>query len=120
VDLLPSALDAAPSLDTNELPKPRDRTAIKSPITEGEEITSEIQRALSQLPPTQRKVVVMRTVYGLTLNEISIRLRITEAAVKNHLAAGMAALIPMLDSAPGIGNQDKVVVLHPHVSTTPR
>ena len=75
---------------------------VESSELTAEEITSEVQRALSRLPAIQREVVLMQTVCGLTIGDISVRLRLTDTAVKDHLAAGMAALIPMFDSLPGL------------------
>jgi RNA polymerase sigma-70 factor (sigma-E family) len=59
-------------------------------------------RALSTLPAQQRRAVVLRHWYGLSVRETAEDLHCSEGTVKSHTARGMAALRSMLstDEAP--------------------
>ena len=48
--------------------------------------------ALQQLPPMQRKVVVLRHMLDLSVTETASELGISEGTVKSHTARGLTAL----------------------------
>lgn len=54
--------------------------------------------ALQALPEMQRKVVVLRHLYDLSVRETAEELRISEGTVKSHSSRGMAAMARALDS----------------------
>jgi RNA polymerase sigma-70 factor (sigma-E family) len=55
-------------------------------------------RALGMLPLQQRRAVVLRHWYGLSVRETAADLGCSEGSVKSHTARGMAALRSMLSS----------------------
>jgi len=55
-------------------------------------------RALARLPLQQRRVVVLRHWYGLSVRETAGDLACSEGTVKSHTARGMAALRSMLST----------------------
>lgn len=56
--------------------------------------------ALQQLPPMQRKVVVLRHWLGLSVRETADELGISEGTVKSHSSRGLAAMQASLTPSP--------------------
>ena len=63
-----------------------------------EDDRSELVRALQQLPPMQRKVVVLRHWLDLSVEETSRELGISTGTVKSHTSRGLAALHVLLSA----------------------
>lgn len=81
-------LDAAPS----DVPGPEVR-ALRG------ELQAALERALRELPPIYRDVVVLRDLEGLPAAEVGVALGIGERAVKSRLHRGRAALREALAAA---------------------
>jgi RNA polymerase sigma factor (sigma-70 family) len=60
---------------------------------------SALVAALQQLPPMQRKVVVLRHMLDLSVAQTAEELGISEGTVKSHGSRGLAALEQHLDAA---------------------
>jgi RNA polymerase sigma-70 factor (sigma-E family) len=69
-----------------------------------EEDRSELIQALQQLPPMQRKVVVLRHWLDLSVEQTAGELDISTGTVKSHTSRGLAALHRLLSA----GNVDAV------------
>ncbi len=69
------------------------------------ELREALERAIASLPPSQREVLVLRDVEGLSAKEVGRQLRLTERAVKSRLHRARVALRVMLAPhvAPGAG-----------------
>ena len=59
---------------------------------------STLVEALQQLPPMQRKVVVLRHLLDLSVAETASELGISDGTVKSHTSRGLAALETALQS----------------------
>lgn len=64
---------------------------------------SELLEALRQLPPMQRRTVVLRHLVGLTVEETAAELAISEGTVKSHTSRALAALRVTLAEPVAIG-----------------
>ena len=64
----------------------------------GTEERSALVEALQQLPPMQRKVVVLRHLLDLSVAETASELGISDGTVKSHTSRGLAALETALQS----------------------
>jgi RNA polymerase sigma-70 factor (sigma-E family) len=66
------------------------------PAAPGFEDRSELTAALQQLPPMQRKTVLLRHWLDLSVREAAAELGISEGTVKSNTARGLAALESLL------------------------
>jgi RNA polymerase sigma factor (sigma-70 family) len=68
-----------------------------------------IRAALGALPPGQRRVIVLRHIWNLTIEETAAELRISTGTVKSQSADAIAALrrtlAPAFDAALGQGEE---------------
>jgi RNA polymerase sigma-70 factor (ECF subfamily) len=64
---------------------------------EYEDFVGQIRKALGQLPPTQRKVIELSRLKGLSNSEVSEKLSLSLQTVKNQLSLGLKALREILD-----------------------
>ena len=71
-----------------DLGQPHDIAAI--------EVRDELITALQQLPPMQRRVVVLRQVLDLSVEQVAEDLGITPGTVKSHQSRGLAKLQELL------------------------
>ena len=62
------------------------------------ELRGALQRAIASLPPSQREVLVLRDVEGLSAKQVGEALRLTERAVKSRLHRARVALRELLAS----------------------
>lgn len=60
------------------------------------EVRDELISALQQLPPMQRRVVVLRQVLDLSVEQVAEDLGITPGTVKSHQSRGLAKLQELL------------------------
>jgi RNA polymerase sigma factor (sigma-70 family) len=58
-------------------------------------------RALQRLPTQCRRVFVLKRVYGLSRQDIALRLGIAESGVQKHLARGMVAVTDFMATMEG-------------------
>lgn len=63
-----------------------------------EDARSELIQALQQLPPMQRKVVVLRHWLDLSVEQTAGELDISTGTVKSHTSRGLAALHRLLSA----------------------
>jgi RNA polymerase sigma-70 factor (ECF subfamily) len=63
------------------------------------ELAAALERALRELPPTYRDVVVLRDLEGLSAAEVGVALGLGERAVKSRLHRGRAAVRQALAAA---------------------
>lgn len=62
----------------------------------GPEVRDELVRALQQLPPMQRRTVVLRHVADLSVEQVAHELGISVGTVKSHTSRGLARLQELL------------------------
>lgn len=83
----------------------RERASLPSdvPVEEGfpVEDADAIRSALMALPPGQRRVIVLRHIWNLTIEETALELRVSTGTVKSQSADAVAALRRIL--APSLG-----------------
>lgn len=89
------------NIDESRRPWRRERTGVDQPdraAVEGgsPEERSELVRALQQLSPMQRKVVVLRHWLDLSVEETARELDLSTGTVKSHTSRGLAALHALL------------------------
>jgi RNA polymerase sigma-70 factor (sigma-E family) len=91
------------NIDESRRPWRRERPGVEHhdrPVAadHSEDDRSELVRALQQLPPMQRKVVVLRHWLDLSVEETSRELGISTGTVKSHTSRGLAALHVLLSA----------------------
>lgn len=64
--------------------------------------------AISSLPPQCRKVFTLRKVYGLSPNEIAVRLNLSVSTVEKHITKGLRACSERLGRAEARSSGDPV------------
>lgn len=69
------------------------------PTRTGEE-ADELWTALNGLPPGQRRVVVLRHYWGLSIEQTAVDLGVSAGTVKSQTAAALASLRRILDPEP--------------------
>ena len=90
------------NIDESRRPWRRERTSLNghdeaaAPGGPSYEERSALVDALQQLPPMQRKVVVLRHMIDLSVSETASELGISEGTVKSHTSRGMDALREVL------------------------
>lgn len=67
-----------------------------APDLPGIEVRDELVHALQQLPPMQRKAVVLRHVADLSVEQVAAELGISVGTVKSHTSRGLARLQELL------------------------
>lgn len=67
-----------------------------APVGPGVEVRDELVQALQQLPPMQRKAVVLRHVADLSVEQVAHELGISVGTVKSHTSRGLARLQELL------------------------
>lgn len=65
-------------------------------------INGEIDRIVSKLPESRRRIFLMRSQYGMTVKEISEKLGISPKTVENQIARAMSAIRKRLSLIIGI------------------
>ncbi len=94
------------NIDESRRPWRRERTSLEghdeaaAPQPSYEE-RSALVDGLQQLPPMQRKVVVLRHMLDLSVAETAAELGISEGTVKSHTSRGLTALEEVLARTPG-------------------
>ena len=89
------------NIDESRRPWRRERPGLDGPDRAAREPLPVEERsalfdALQELPPMQRKVVVLRHWLGLSVAETALELGIGEGTVKSHSSRGLAALQAVL------------------------
>jgi RNA polymerase sigma-70 factor (ECF subfamily) len=64
---------------------------------EYKDFVGQLQKALGQLPPTQRKVIELSRLKGLSNSEVAEKLSLSRQTVKNQLSLGLKVLREILD-----------------------
>ncbi|MDR1331251.1 MAG: RNA polymerase sigma-70 factor [Tannerella sp.] len=64
---------------------------------EYEDFARQVRKALGQLPPTQRRVVELSRLRGLSNAEVAEKLSLSHQTVRNQLSLGLKALRAILD-----------------------
>jgi RNA polymerase sigma-70 factor, ECF subfamily len=85
---------------------PPDVETILSESEEEQAIIEDVQAAIAQLPPTQREVVELHKLEGMSMADIADRLKIREGAVRVRAHRAYRALATLLTRKPkpgGIG-----------------
>jgi len=59
---------------------------------EKKQAVEQAYQALSELAPSQREILVLRFLSGLSLREVALTLNLTEDSVKAHQRRGLAVL----------------------------
>ena len=85
------------NIDESRRPWRRERTSLDghdepAPAGPSYEERSALVEGLQQLPPMQRKVVVLRHMLDLSVSETASELGISEGTVKSHTSRGLTAL----------------------------
>lgn len=97
-------------IDEGRRPWRRERPMAESPeasIEADAEPPDELWDALRSLPAGQRRVVVLRHYWGLTVEETASDLNITTGTVKSQTSAALASLRRLLVLAPTAGSTTK-------------
>lgn len=78
-----------------------------SPETEAErrELQAQVREGLSQLPPMQREILVLREIGGMSYEEISQQLQIEEGTVKSRIFRARKKLCNILTQKGNISEQ---------------
>ena len=76
-----------------------------SVVEAGDESLEELWMALRALPAGQRRVVVLRHYWGLTVEEAASDLNVTTGTVKSQTSAALASLRRLLQPAPTTGDE---------------
>lgn len=102
--ILNALLDDRRRAWSRELPglQQYDRAA---PEVAGPEVRDELVQALQQLPPMQRRTVVLRHVADLSVEQVATELGISVGTVKSHTSRGLARLQELLATAPTTGKE---------------
>ena len=93
--ILNALLDERRRRSSRELPGLPDRDPA-APTGPGVEVRDELVQALQQLPPMQRRTVVLRHVADLSVEQVAHELGISVGTVKSHTSRGLARLQELL------------------------
>jgi RNA polymerase sigma-70 factor (sigma-E family) len=93
--ILNALLDERRRPSSRELPGLPDREPA-APTGPGVEVRDELVQALQQLPPMQRRTVVLRHVADLSVEQVAHELGISGGTVKSHTSRGLARLQELL------------------------
>jgi RNA polymerase sigma-70 factor (sigma-E family) len=98
--ILNALLDERRRPSSRELPglPDHDRADPAAPTGPVVEVRDELVQALQQLPPMQRRTVVLRHVADLSVEQVAHELGISVGTVKSHTSRGLARLQELLAS----------------------
>jgi RNA polymerase sigma-70 factor (sigma-E family) len=98
------AIDAHRGRRRDRLAWPRVAAAV---TTEGPEVSTrtDVMRALKQLPPAQRKVLVLHYLADRSVEDVARDLELPVGTVKSHLSRGRSRLAALLE--PEVANDER-------------